>query len=324
MANIQYDANACYGIGIDIGGTKINCGLIRDDGTIVANVSVLTLAKQEKAILQAALAVEQLMLQLEHLGIEPKVRGIGIGTAGQVHFSDGSIRWASDLMPGYKGTNLRTQMEQLFHVPVTVDNDVNVLAVAEYLFGSGQGAANLLCIALGTGVGGALMINGNIVHGAWGAAGEIGHMSVDYRGRSCICGGIGCLEQYASGNSIAAIMNEKLSCVNSEELVDAKEVITRWLAGDSLAVETMQEVIAALAAAIASAIHMFNPDVITIGGGVAEAGDALLIPLRNAVRQRTMPSFYESVQIELAFMGNKSAMIGAAMQLWTYSSVSSQ
>lgn len=159
------------------------------------------------------------------------------------------------------------------------------------------------------------MVDGRIVHGNWGGAGELGHITVDYRGTACVCGGRGCLEQYASGTSIARRMRERLAASSVLwERVDTREVFARWAEGDSLAAEVMNETLAALGSAVASLIHAFNPQLIVIGGGVAEAGEKLMTALREEVGRRTMPSMLEGVLIEPAYQGNWSGMIGAALQ----------
>lgn len=300
-------------VGVDIGGTKINAGLIDRQGRILLQQTVPTLAAERKVMEQAAVAVEALLSQAASRFPELKPAGIGIGSAGQIDFRSGRVHFASDLIPGYTGTPVREIVEARFGLPVYVDNDVNVLALAEKYFGAGRDADHMLCLALGTGVGGAVVTEGRLVHGAFGGAGEIGHVSVDFRGPRCRCGNFGCLELYASGTGIAGMYNER-----AESAADAKQVVERWLQGEPLAGRVMDDVIAALATAVASLIHTLNPQRVVIGGGVAEVGEPLFAPLREQVARRTMPSMLAEVRIEQACMGNKSGMVGAAMQIWEY------
>ena len=207
-----------------------------------------------------------------------RVRGVGVGTAGQVQWPDGQIRFASDILPGYTGTPVKQILQERFGLPVYVDNDVNVLAITEKRLGSGICARHVLCLALGTGVGGVVMLDGRIMHGTWGGAGELGHMSVDFRGQSCVMGSRGCLEQYASGTGIAARMKKRLMDEGLDTpFIDSHEVWRRWKAGDPVATEIMLETIAALGAAVCSLIHIFNPDVIIIGGCIQKRGMNYLI-----------------------------------------------
>ncbi|WP_282936031.1 ROK family protein [Paenibacillus sp. RC67] len=325
MRRSVFDARAPYAIGVDVGGTKINTGIIDAQGNVLATHSIATLAAEKNVPERIGLAVEAVIAefcQADTNSLESRVvqlRGIGVGTAGQVDWEAGSIRFSSDLIPGYGGTPLRQLLQKRFGLPVWVDNDVNVLALTEKTLGAGRGVCHLLCLALGTGVGGAVVIDGKLVHGTWGGAGELGHMSVDFNGLPCVCGSIGCLEQYASGTGIAKRMAAKLASLGlPEQSIDARTTITRWQAGDPAASDVMRETFAALGSAIASLLHTFNPEVIVIGGGVAEAGEALLDEVRKEVARRAMPSFMDDVQIVPAYRGNWSGMIGAGLQAWTY------
>lgn len=314
-----YDAQSAYAIGVDIGGTKINAGIVSESGEVLHSLSLSTLAGQTPTGNRAMEAVQSLLQKVVLDQPDFRVRGIGIGSAGQIEWASGQIRFASELIPGYQDTQLKKIMQERFHLPVHVDNDVNVLALTEKRFGAGKEIDHFICLALGTGVGGAIVVEGRLVHGAWGGAGELGHMSVNFQGPLCICGGCGCLEQYASGTSIARRMKEKLAAEGLPvEDVDTREVFARWHAGEPLASTIMEETIAALGAGIASLIHTFNPGLIVIGGGVAEAGELLFDRLRQEVRSRTMASMLDAVCIEPAYKGNWSGMIGAALQIWEY------
>ncbi|MBO9598783.1 MAG: ROK family protein [Cohnella sp.] len=317
MDSLWLNSESDYAVGVDIGGTKINAGIVSKAGEVLHSVSLPTLAGQEATSRRAIEAVERLLAERASADPKPRVRGIGVGTAGQVDWNNGQIRFANGLLPGYGGTPMRSLLESRFGMPVRVDNDVNVLAYTERLLGAGKSCKHFICLAIGTGVGGAIMVDGRLVHGAWGGAGELGHLSVDFNGSSCICGGRGCLEQYASGTSIARRMREGLAESGMPaEGVDTRETFARWQAGDRLATKVMEETIAALGAAIASLAHTFNPEAIVIGGGVAEAGDLLFKELDKEVRSRAMASLWEGVRLEPAYRGNWSGMIGAALQLW--------
>ncbi|WP_068775539.1 ROK family protein [Paenibacillus sp. FJAT-26967] len=307
-----------FAIGVDVGGTKIHAGIVGRQGEVIRSVGVPTLAGEEEVFSRIVTAIEKLQAEADASGEHYPLQGIGIGTAGQVDRSDGSIRFASDLLPGYTGVPLKRLVEEHFGLPVRVDNDVNVLVLTEKTIGAGQGAQHMLCLALGTGVGGAVLAEGKLLHGSWGGAGELGHMSVDFRGLPCVCGGVGCLEQYASGTGIAKRMQTRLQALGLEagSPVDSREVFTRWQAGDSEATAVMEETFAALGAALSSLIHTFNPEVVVIGGGVAEAGESFFTRVREETARRCMASFMENVQIVQAHQGNWSGMIGAALQLW--------
>ncbi|MFF2886334.1 ROK family protein [Paenibacillus sp. NPDC057967] len=314
-----FDPASKYAIGIDIGGTKINAGIMTHKGEILLSESWETLAGQENTVRRVQGFIQRLIEEASKTWPDIRYRGIGIGSAGQVDWQEGSIRHASELIPGYSRAQLRSILEKQYGMTVWVDNDVNVIALSEMRLGAGLGKRQFICLALGTGVGGAVVAEGRLLHGAWGGAGELGHMSVDFQGIPCICGSRGCLEQYASGTSIAWRMRERLAASGTpNEGVNARDVFALWQAGDSLAASVMDETIAALGSAITSLIHIFNPELIIIGGGVAESGAPLLERLRQEVSRYTMPSFAEGVQIETARLGNWSGMIGAALQAWEY------
>lgn len=318
MSTEIFDPSSSYAIGVDIGGTKINTGIVTEEGEVLLTHSLGTLAGQANTAVRVQEAVKGLLAEARNQRPGIRYKGIGVGSAGQVDWEDGSIRHASGLIGGYSGTKLKRMLRDGFRLPVRVDNDVNVLALTEKRLGAGQGVRNMICLALGTGVGGAIVADGRLVHGAWGGAGELGHMSVDFQGIPCICGARGCLEQYASGTGIARRMRERLSSTGRAEQLDTREVFARWEAGDPLAADVMNETIAALGTAIASLIHLFNPELIIVGGGVAEAGKLLMERLREEVSRRAMPSLAEGVRIEAAYRGNWSGMIGAALQIWEY------
>jgi glucokinase len=306
-------------IGVDIGGTKINIGIMDRSGNVAAELTVPSLAKERRVVEQVIAGIRNVVKRAEDQGMTLNLKGIGVGSAGQIDHASGTVHFANDLMPGYTGTPIRELLEREFSLPVYVDNDVNVLALAEKRFGSGKHSKHMVCIALGTGVGGALLSDGKLVRGATGGAGEIGHMTVDFRGPRCICGNMGCLELYASGTSIERRMNELLKNGEGADALtvpDAQAVFARWRKGDPVAAQVIDEAINALSAAIASLIHIVNPDTIVIGGGVAESGEAFFAKIRNEVKRRAMPSMYQNVRIEAASSGSRSGMLGAAQQLW--------
>ncbi|WP_409346548.1 ROK family protein [Paenibacillus sp. MBLB4367] len=317
MSGLVFDRHASYAIGVDVGGTKTNVGVITRSGEVIASVRVATQLPGRTVVDQVKAGIDEALDQFYALKPGEALRGIGVGTAGQVDTASGSIRFASELIPGYTGTPVKRLLEEAYGLPVFVDNDVNVLALTEKYIGAAKDAKHVICIAMGTGVGGAVMTDGKIVHGAWGGAGEVGHMSVDFNGPVCICGNRGCLEQYVSGTSIGRRMRELLAAEGRpDETVNARDVVERWLAGDRTASAIMDETIAALGGAIASLVHLFNPEVVVIGGGVAEAGEPLFVRLREEIGNRAMSSLLESAIIVPAYQGNMSGMLGAGLQAW--------
>lgn len=305
-------------IGVDIGGTKIRFGLVRSDGLIFHTLILPTKAAEQRVMEQVYAGIEQILSVWENSFASHRLNGIGIGSAGQIDFLRGTVHFASELIPGYTGTPVRELVTQRFDLPVYIDNDVNVLALAESRFGAGMDCRNMVCLALGTGVGGAVIADGRLLHGANGGAGEIGHMTVNMNGPACICGSYGCLEIYASGTGIFNRYQELTALNFTKQANSAKDVVERWLSGEMAARQVIEMTIAGLGAAIASLIHIFNPEVIVIGGGIAELGEPLFAPLRSRISTLAMPSMLEAVRIVPAELGGSSNMVGAAIQVWEY------
>ncbi|MFD0710740.1 ROK family protein [Paenibacillus sp. GCM10027626] len=311
-------------IGVDIGGTKIHFAITDRDGNILNQHIVPTPVKEGSARI-----MEQVLLGIEKMvdahaagdSGQTVITGIGIGSAGQINFETGEVDHAVDTIPGWTGTKIRAQVEGKFPFPVYVDNDVNVVALAEKCYGAGLQYKHFLCVTLGTGVGGAIVNEGEIVRGAFGAAGEFGHITVNYAGPRCSCGNYGCIELYASGTGIARVAQEAIDSNGWKPAwpADSRAVLQAWQQGDEQAAIVMQEVIHALSAALASLIHAFNPQAVIIGGGVADSGEQFLSELRKQTGERTAPAMWRSTKLLPAVVGNHSGVIGAAAQVWLYS-----
>lgn len=306
-----------YAIGVDIGGTKIHFALVDKAGRIVRHEIVPTLSEfGPEHVMQSVLGgIDRLIGQGEE-----QIAGIGIGSAGQIDFATGSVSFAVDTLPGWTGTPIKQTVEGRFGLTAYVDNDVNVIAIAEKCFGAGRQYEHYVCLALGTGIGGAVVADGRLIRGTSGGAGELGHSSIHFDGPRCSCGNYGCIEMYASGTGIARIAREALG--DNDALYtsgpSAKEVLADWEAGTPYAVKAMGVVIRALASAISGIIHTFNPQAVIIAGGVAEAGGAFFAELEKEVAERTSPSMWKDCRIVPSYVGADSGVIGAAAQVWHY------
>ncbi|WP_195573912.1 ROK family protein [Paenibacillus sp. 1001270B_150601_E10] len=306
-----------YAIGVDIGGTKVQFATINRQGSIVDRLLVPT---------EAAKGPDQLMKKvedgiahmIESVGHANQIAGIGIGSAGQIHYVDGSVWYAGETLPGWSGTPIKERIAALYPYPVYVDNDVNVLAVAEKLYGAAQPMNHFICLALGTGIGGAVMESGRLQRGVFGGAGELGHVSVDMNGPVCDCGNQGCVELYASGTGIARIGREVIAAAEGpvDWQPDAKEIVAAWMNGDQAADKVMSVVIQALGTAIAGYIHSFNPEGVLIGGSVSQAGMRFFDALDQEITKRTSPVMRAKCRIVPALLGADAGVIGAAAQVW--------
>ncbi|TJY44543.1 ROK family protein [Cohnella pontilimi] len=308
-----------FAIGVDIGGTKIQFAAVNREGAIMERQLMLT-----EALLGPQQLVDKVLAGIEGMisNLTPggRIAGIGIGSAGQIDFRTGSVAFAGETLPGWTGTPIKRLVEERFHIPAYVDNDVNVIAVAEKVFGAGREFESFVVIALGTGLGGAIVESGQLVRGAFGGAGELGHVSVDFNGPRCpSCGNYGCIELYASGTGIARLGAESLSAgATAAWKPNSREIIEAWLQGEPLAGDVMDRVIRALGSAVAGFIHTFNPEAVIIGGGVSETGPVFLDALNEAVQARTSAAMSKACRLLPAYVGTDAGVIGAAAQVWHY------
>lgn len=306
-------------IGVDIGGTKIQFAAIDPEGHIVHSRIVPTEAQlgPHRLMEKVLDGIDDIAGALQE---NQAIAGIGIGSAGQIDYRTGAVLYAGDTLPGWSGMAIKSRVEERFRKPVYVDNDVNVIAVAEKMYGAGREFASFVCLALGTGIGGAIVESGELLRGAFGGAGELGHVSIDYNGPRCGCGNYGCIELYASGTGIARLGREALS-TNGGQVgwePQARDMIQAWLSGEPLASHVMDCVTRALGTVVAGFIHTFNPEAIIIGGGVSEAGELFFKALDKEVHTRTTPAMRAECRILPAYVGADSGVIGAAAQVWHY------
>ncbi len=320
-----------YSIGIDIGATKIAGAIVHREGRIVTRKTVLTPEEGRHAVLQSLrLLLNELLNEATRLGVQP-LSGIGIGTAGQIDFAHGRVLSGTTNIPDWNDVPLRDILSELYELPVWIDNDVNVMALAERAFGVAKGHDDMVCLALGTGVGGGVISGGNLVRGAWGGACELGHITVDMNGPVCNCGFRGCLEAYVSGVAIARRMKQQLAlAVTSADTpsvrayqrnpdgVTSRAVFQWFMEGDPLAAAVISETVQALAFGVVTLIHTFNPTIVVFGGGVMEDGEWLRALVDRQVRMLGLRSLVDPVQIALSTHGSDAGVVGAAYQCFTY------
>ena len=307
-------------IGIDVGGTNVKIALV-DDGKIIYSNSVPTYAQMgyEYTVNNIKQAIKDLMKETETTAAD--IKGIGFDFPGQVAYKTGVVKLAPNI-PGWVNVPIAQMIEEAFHIPTRIDNDVRCAALGEMNFGAGKGCQNFVCITVGTGIGSGLVINGQLVRGAANAAGEIGHIKLQMKdGPICGCGDTGCLEAFASGPSIVAMAQDYLKSGKStkfREMAGDGE-ITPYIvakaaeAGDPVAKRIFTIIGEYVGMGLVSVINLLNPEKVIIGGGVAEAGDLLLEPIRKTVMERAMVVARESVEIVPAELGNSAGVIGASM-----------
>lgn len=309
-------------IGVDLGGTKIATGIIDINGKILSKNKEPTLIKNgpEGVISQMIRMVEE---NLKKIKISLKeVKGIGIGAAGPLDTKKGIIIEPPNL-PGWKNVQLVKPFKEKFSLPVYLDNDANAACLGEWYFGAGKGTKNMVYLTVSTGIGGGVIIEGKLYHGANDNAGEIGHMTINPDGPLCGCGNRGCLEAHASGTSIARYAKEILKgykgktlilefSENNIEKVTAEIVFKSAKAGDRLAEKIVNKTSEYLGIGVANVINIFNPEKVVLGGGVTKAGEMLFKIVRKVAKERAMSSLFKAVKIVPAKLKGDVGIIGAA------------
>lgn len=309
-------------VGVDLGGTTTKLAFISMYGEILHKWEILTDVSNEGKNITVNIA-KAIDAKLEELGhSKSEIIGIGMGAPGPVDLATGVIFEAVNL--GWREPYpLKDLLEVETSLPAVIDNDANCAALGEMWKGAGNGAKDLVCVTLGTGVGGGVITNGDIVHGVSGAAGEIGHItSMAEGGAPCNCGKTGCLETIASATGIVRIATEALNKeVSTGELaavykgtgfVTAKDVFDSAKRNDQLALKVIDSVALHLGIALANIANTLNPEKIVLGGGVSKAGDVLLNPIKEQFLRNSFPRVAQSTEISIATLGNDAGVIGAA------------
>ncbi|MGX7023349.1 ROK family glucokinase [Vagococcus hydrophili] len=308
-------------IGIDLGGTTAKFAILTESGDIQQKWSIETNINDEGThIVPEIIASIKHRLELYGMTSEDFI-GIGMGTPGTVNRELGTVIGAYNL--NWKTLQeIKKPVEAALNIPFAIDNDANVAALGERWKGAGENSPEVTFMTLGTGVGGGIIAEGNLLHGVNGAAGEIGHITVEPNGFECTCGKKGCLETVASATGVvklARFMSEEYSG-NSElkykiddgQTVTSKDVFDAAKEGDDFALLVVDKVCFYLGLACGNIGNMLNPSDIVIGGGVSAAGDFLLERIQTYFEQFTFPQVRESTKIKLAILGNEAGVIGAA------------
>ncbi len=332
-------------IGVDLGGTQVRAALVQD-GRLLSRVGYLTqdeegfesvLHRIQEAIREAA---QQGGVSLE------QVIGIGVGAPGPLDSRTG-ILFAPPNLKGWRNVPLRQLLYDAFNLPIYLGNDANLAGLGEHVYGAGRGVPDMIYVTVSTGIGGGVIIGGRVLEGVSGTAGEIGHMTIDIHGPRCNCGNVGCLEVLASGTAIArraaeaieeglgetmlAVARERAAQKNplldqagrsglslkaetaplSVE-VDAAVVVEAARRGDAVAAGIMRRAAENVGVGMVNLIHLFNPSLIVIGGGVSKAGPLLFEPVERIVRERAMEVPRQAVRIVRAELGENVGLLGAA------------
>ena len=312
-------------VGVDLGGTNIVVGLVPIEGGEVLGFRTVPTesARGAKFVVDRIVSlVEAAITEVtaQQGTSRGAVAGVGIGSPGPLDRKTGTVINTPNL--GWRNFPLRDLVANQVKLPCALDNDANCATYGEWWLGAGRGVSSLVGLTLGTGIGGGIVLDGQIYHGCSDVAGEIGHMTIDSNGRKCKCGNYGCLEQYASGPAIALRAAEGIEAGAETSLVDmvdgkleeitAATVYEATVQGDPYAAEVMKDTARFLGAGVASIINILNPEMVVIAGGVTRAGDTLFEPLRAEVRRRAFRSAQECCKIVPAELPGTAGVVGAA------------
>jgi glucokinase len=307
-------------IGIDIGGTNLKCVLMTAKGKILNLRRMPTEA--EKGRLKILSNIKEIVWDIirENKLKKKDIKGIGLGTPGYI--LHGKI-FGSPNTPGWNNTPIYAWMKKEFNLPFFAANDVTLAALAEHTFGSARGVQNMVCYAVGTGIGGGIVLNGELFEGTQGMAGEFGHVVVEPNGRLCGCGARGCLEAYASANGIVSMARNLLRTKRyqtsdllkktrgAHAALTPKLIYDRAKAGDKLCLEINNTVCKYLAIAIGGTINIFNPDMVILGGGVMSAGSIIMEGVRKFLPEYTLAQPLKKCRLAYAKLSENAGVIGS-------------
>lgn len=308
-------------LALDLGGTKIIAAAVLSTGEIISRKYSLTLADEgpRPVINRLSSAVAETMAQAKLK--TPGIAGIGIAAAGIIDTNEGIVTTSPNL-PGWRDVPLRDIIAERLGLTTYLINDASAAALGEHRFGAGKGVDNLIYLTVSTGIGGGIIIDGELYLGADGCAGEIGHMIIETHGPQCNCGKFGCLEALASGSAMTKESVRRLNQGEKSyiiELVDgrleditAETVSLAARKGDSLACDIVARAANYLGIGLANLVNIFNPELIVIGGGVSKMGNMLLAPTRKAVRELAFKLPARTARIVRARLGSNAGIIGAA------------
>lgn len=310
-------------IGIDIGGTNLVSGCVREDGN-----ALLGLASEPTRPEEGADAVLRRLVDLAHFSMEETARleptaqfvGAGVGAPGPLDTRRGVVLLTPNL--GWRNMPLRQRMAAALNLPTALDNDANCAVLGEWWRGAARGARHAIGITVGTGIGGGLILDGKLYHGASDCAGEVGHVTIDAHGRRCKCGNYGCLEAYASGPAIASRAVEAITAGATSTLPDyvegdlnqltAQTVYEAAQDGDALALEVVRDTAQFLGTGLAGLVNSFNPEVVVVCGGVTLAGERLFEPLRQEIVRRAFRPAVDACRIVAGELVGTAGVYGAA------------
>ena len=307
-----------YSIGVDLGGTKIKVGIVNEAGRIIQKASVDTCAEQgpDKVVSQIKKGINSLLVTNKK-----QIQGIGIGSPGTVSTKKGTVENSPNLA-GWKKVHLGRIITKEFGLPTFVENDANAAAIGELIYGAGKDLKSFIMITLGTGVGGGIIHNRKLFKGDFGAAGEIGHITINYKGPKCKCGAYGCLETYLGNkyiikNVVEKLKNNKSSLIykltdNNLKKLNPKIIHEASLLGDEFSKKVIENLGEVLGYGLASVVNLLDISTIIIGGGVAGFGKPLFNSVKKTMKARVLSPIRPRVKVKQAKLKNNAGIKGAS------------
>ncbi len=312
-------------IGVDFGATNIRIGVVAKDGKIITKETIPTYSMRGKKFIIKRL-IDELKVLISTLKLKGiKVLALGIGIAGIIYIKKGIVAFSPN-MPDWRMVPLKIIVARRLKLPVFIENDANAAAIGEGWLGAGKGMRNFVCITLGTGIGGALVLDGRIVHGADGMAGEIGHITVNPDGPLCNCGNNGCLEAYSSATGIIRMAKEALKTGRSSNLLSMTggnlEKLTSLMiadaakSGDSLSMEIMDKAGAYLGIGLADLVNLLNMELVIFSGGMLDLWDDFKKKVNTEILRRAYDIPAKRLRYKKAKLGEMSGVFGSAKIAW--------
>lgn len=302
--------------GFDLGGTNLKYALGTSNGDIINRHSKPSLADQPQTVI-----FDNMFAALEELLQEAKAQGeqiaaIGVGTPGSIDFAKGQLIGSTPNIPHWTDAPIKKSFEARFKIPTWADNDANLMALAEARKGAGRNYGTILCLTLGTGIGGGIIIDDQIYRGVHSSAAEVGHIIIEFGGKPCNCGNFGCLEAYASAPAMVERYRRKLKrtgVVYEIEELSTELIFEKAALNEELAKQTIIETCDYLGAGIASMVHIIDPEIVIIGGGVADAGQEFIDRIEAVAKGVVLKPIAKSLKVVKAELKNDAGIVGALL-----------
>lgn len=304
-----------YAIGIDLGGTSVKYALIDNEGVFHCQGKLPSNAhiSADAVITQLVTAIQEVQAAAQQLNVE--VKGIGIGTPGIVDNTNRIVLGGAENIKGWENLPLADRIEAIVKLPVMLGNDANLMGLGETMYGAGKGDTHVVFLTVGTGIGGAVVIDGKLFNGFANRGTELGHVPLIANGEPCNCGAVGCLEHYASTSALVRQFAQRAKAAGlsyPDEEINGELIVRLYKEGNPVAVESLEQHCDYLGHGIAGFINIFSPQKIVIGGGLSEAGDFYIQKISERAHRYAMADCAVNTVIMAAALGNKAGSLGAA------------